>query len=122
MKTIQILISIIFININMATAGGLKTFFSNPLAPVTPIEATFSDSDGETTLIRENMTRILAPVTPAEASFDDQYIPLILSPDPAQLAPEPPKEADFSDAEAAPEDSVNLKPVTPELADFEDFI
>ncbi len=123
MKTIQILTAILFININLAFAGGPKTFLRNPLAPVPPIEATFSDSDGlETIMARENMLKLLAPATPAEASFDDQYVPWVETPDPALLAPETPKEADFSDAEALPEDASGLNPSTPSTAEFEDFI
>jgi len=60
------------------------------LAPITPIEATFSD---ETEYSEIN----LAPTTPVESSFDDDYFepisPCILE----CLAPTTPAEADFND-------------------------
>jgi hypothetical protein len=123
MKTIQILTAIILFNISLASAGGPKIMFKNPLAPDTPKEATFTESDGlETLLMTENMHRALAPATPAEATFEDQYIPEIASPDPSGLAPKTPREADFMDSEITLDNVIVLKPSTPLAADFEEFI
>ncbi len=108
---------------SLVMAGGPKTILKNPLAPVTPKEANFTESDGlETLLMTENMLRILAPETPAEATFEDQYIPEIPSPDPSILAPETPREADFMDSDTTIDNAVVLNPSTPLSADFEDFI
>jgi hypothetical protein len=60
------------------------------LAPIAPIEATFSD---ETEYAEIN----LAPTTPVESSFDDDY-PEPISPCILEcLAPTTPAEADFTD-------------------------
>jgi hypothetical protein len=67
----------------------------------------------------------LAPETPKEATFEDSEPRP--APDIARLAPITPKEATFEDLAADPtfpaqklDPLVNIRPETPEVADFED--
>jgi len=65
------------------------------LAPVSPIEADFSDLVPEA----DASNTILLPVTPKEATFDDETgtESIIEEPLPIILAPSAPKEAGFED-------------------------
>ena len=65
------------------------------LAPVSPIEADFSDLVPEA----DASNTILLPVTPKEATFDDETLTesIIEEPLPIILAPSAPKEAGFED-------------------------
>ena len=65
------------------------------LAPVSPVEADFSDLVPEA----DASNTILLPVTPKEATFDDEAIMESINEDPLPitLAPSAPKEAGFED-------------------------
>ena len=83
------------------------------LAPVTPLEADFSD------VIPEPVEKILtlAPLSPSEADFNDNAPEKIVNtPD---LAPETPSSADFQEMIPIQENTSILVPVTPAEADFE---
>ena len=58
----------------------------------------------------------LAPTTPAEADFEDA----VYMTDFASLAPSTPTEAQFEDISYESVAALNLPPVTPVIADFED--
>lgn len=64
----------------------------------------------------------LAPVAPAEAIFEGYSEGYAVISDFSFLAPETPKEADFSDSdvETSTYDIINLAPVAPAEADFDD--
>jgi hypothetical protein len=89
---------------------------NNILAPSTPREALFSDSEPEPELNYET----LKPMTPKEASFDDQFT---LEREQSlenlfkHLSPVTPEKADFNDTEIKSCFDL-LKPVTPDKAEF----
>ena len=92
------------------TKNEMSYFSAISLAPVTPREASFEDTEFSSEF------SFLVPVTPKEASFEDTIEALII----INLAPVTPKEADFNDN---PEINMNiglLCPLSPVEADFED--
>jgi len=86
-------------------------FSISRLAPLAPKEADFNDLVPETA----NAGVCLAPSTPREATFDDEYVSDSLL---NAIAPATPSEATFT----GDDDYINLAPVTPAEADFEEAI
>ncbi len=120
MKTIVTITGLILFEVSILFAESYEGNLNNFVAPVTPKEATFDDSDGfETLLMSEHLIRILAPSTPKEATFEDIETIGIVFPDPLSLAPVTPKEADFSDPEIPGAVASALPPSPPREADFE---
>lgn len=134
--TIYILTALFVMNFTLLSAGNPKiiivkangiTFrisYDNnysELAPVTPKEALFNDSEPRP-LAEINR---LAPITPKEATFEDSKVEFIFQPlNPLLLqkfAPVTPKEAEFEDSSLDKKTGPDpLAPTSPLAASFED--
>lgn len=115
MKTTTIIIAALLLQVNIlfANIDGVPeretkelTFTTSVfLAPVTPKEATFDETDASAEIL-------IQPVTPKEATFEEETEELSL----VNLAPVTPAEADFNDDDQG---AIVLSPVTPIEADFD---
>ncbi len=134
MKTLNIILVVLGINLHLAFGSTVdsdssslnresaRTGHTMDLSPVTPREATFEETESVSPF--EFPLPGLAPTTPNVAEFTDMIPELYYLP--AGLAPAFPKEADFEDS--TPTFSfnrdflLNLNPVTPFVASFDDTI
>lgn len=134
MKTLTIILVVLGINLNLAFGAfadsdssslnreSARTTSTFELSPVTPREAEFEDAKLDTPF--EYLVPLLAPTTPNVAEFTDMIPEFEVIPD--GLAPVLPKEADFENSGSAfsfNQDLIlNLSPVTPFVAPFDDTI
>jgi len=134
MKTLTIILVVLGINLNLAfgafadsdssSLNRESTLTGDPmeLSPVTPREATFEETASMHNLF--DFVSIISPETPDFADFTDAVPEPVINP--ADLAPTLPVEADFEDSGATfsfNQDLIlNLAPVTPFVAPFDDTI
>jgi hypothetical protein len=132
MKTkIQILTALLVMNLTLLYAGDPKinimkadlnkeniSFNRTDLAPVTPKEAFFNDSEAQPV----SEISFLAPITPKEAIFEDyneEFFIQSLSQILKKIAPETPDEAEFdNDVPILGSGIESLVPLSPGMASF----
>lgn len=132
MKTLNIILVVLGINLNLAFGATIDSDSSSlnresaltgdprELSPVTPLEATFEETTPMLSLY--DFVSKIAPETPDFADFTDAIPEPVINP--ADLAPTLPAEADFEDFSYSIEtlSSLDLIPAVPAAADFEDVI
>jgi hypothetical protein len=107
-------INVLFAGNDEASVVSETNSFHASLAPVTPAEAIFEESNEALAT-----AFMLAPVSPVEADFSDAISETTI--DMITLAPVTPIEADFANDDETTNVSV-FAPVTPSVADFSDGI